>query len=236
MSANLGHWWRTTSIGHKLVALLAGVTLLFIIGGVALSRAAQSEKKWLIRQMSNRSNSVVLEATEKLRTRGWLYDGSLQGANLDGANLAGADLTGADLGRVWFMGANLEGVRGLSDEQLVLVDTLRGAKMPDGQRYDGRYRLWADMQMVAAHGVNSDDPAQMANYYGVSVEDYQRGQEWADANLEATREAAIAGAGTELIDRPLEPGAVAVLVAVIFSMAAAYIVYQALPGSFLRNR
>jgi hypothetical protein len=47
------------------------------------------------------------------------------------ANLSGADLSGADL---W--NADLRGARGLTDEQITAAESLEGATMPNGQKYE----------------------------------------------------------------------------------------------------
>jgi uncharacterized protein YjbI with pentapeptide repeats len=80
-----------------------------------------------------------------------LSKASLRRANLSMANLAGsdlswADLRDADLSQADLQGAdlvkaNLEGVRNLSDGQLASAARLRGAILPDGTVYDGRFNL-----------------------------------------------------------------------------------------------
>lgn len=65
------------------------------------------EKKALIAQMGSKDNEQALTAVEALREKGWLTDGSLEGANLSGANLRGADLFWADLEGANLSGANL---------------------------------------------------------------------------------------------------------------------------------
>src|SRR3712207_72993 len=55
-----------------------------------------------------------------------LGDAKLSKANLRGAGLSGADLSGADL----------SGATGWTEEQLDLAKSLKGATMPDGQKYE----------------------------------------------------------------------------------------------------
>jgi uncharacterized protein YjbI with pentapeptide repeats len=59
-----------------------------------------------------------------------LREAYLEGANLQDAELRGALLQGADL-----QGADLQGAH-VTDEQLADVQDLRGATMPDGQKYE----------------------------------------------------------------------------------------------------
>jgi uncharacterized protein YjbI with pentapeptide repeats len=105
----------------------------------------------------------------------------LSGANLSGAKLArtslleanfsGANLNGADL-----MKANLVGARNLTEAQLVQAKRLSFASMPDGQPYDGRFRLASDLDLARWGRVDVDDPHAMAYFLGVSDETYLRGQ------------------------------------------------------------
>jgi len=57
-----------------------------------------------------------------------LAEANLSNADLSGANVDGADLTSANL-----KDADLSGAEGLTDEQLVEVQSLEGATMPNGQ-------------------------------------------------------------------------------------------------------
>jgi uncharacterized protein YjbI with pentapeptide repeats len=59
----------------------------------------------------------------------WLYGANLQGANLQEANLQGASLYRANLQE-----ANLQGAK-VTDNLLADTQSLRGATMPDGQKY-----------------------------------------------------------------------------------------------------
>jgi hypothetical protein len=62
--------------------------------------------------------------------------------------------------------------------------------MPDGKLYNGKYNLPHDFEVAARKNYNPNDPASMAEYYGVSVEDYLEGQEWAQQNADKLRLAA----------------------------------------------
>jgi uncharacterized protein YjbI with pentapeptide repeats len=65
--------------------------------------AEESERSQLIRQLGSNINDVARRAAEELRARGWLADGTLQGADLRVAHLEEAKLWDADL-----QGANLQ--------------------------------------------------------------------------------------------------------------------------------
>jgi hypothetical protein len=67
----------------------------------------------------------------------WTYlNGADLRANLISADLSDADLSGADLGGARLDGANLKGVRGCTDDQLAQAQSLDGATMPNGQKYE----------------------------------------------------------------------------------------------------
>jgi uncharacterized protein YjbI with pentapeptide repeats len=74
-----------------------------------------------------------------------LIDANLAGAKLGGANLGSAalwhvDLSGADLSGANLNGANLDGANlsgaAVTEEQLATCDYLKGATMPNGQKYE----------------------------------------------------------------------------------------------------
>jgi uncharacterized protein YjbI with pentapeptide repeats len=60
-----------------------------------------------------------------------LSDADLSAANLSDANLRKAVLRRANLSR-----ANLSGATGFSNEQIAATESLEGATMPDGQKYE----------------------------------------------------------------------------------------------------
>jgi len=72
-------------------------------------RELESRKAELIAQMGSKVWDVAIPATEELRRRGWLQDGTLKGAKLVFANLQGASLGDANLQGVYLIAANLEG-------------------------------------------------------------------------------------------------------------------------------
>ena len=100
----------------------------------------------------------------------------LIGTNLENVHFV---LEPEDLEEAAMMNAKLKGSRGLTDEILERIDSLRGATMPDGSRYDGRFSLLGDL--INAQGdifkVDINDPPAMADHYGVSLETYLAGQQ-----------------------------------------------------------
>ena len=115
-----------------------------------------------------------------------LAGAKLQGADLEEANLRGASLVRANLKGARLRAANLEGARltGANLEevatrrsQLAQASTLRGATMPNGSRYDGRFNLEGDIEQARLLGINPDHALEMAEFwYGVPVENYEHGQ------------------------------------------------------------
>jgi uncharacterized protein YjbI with pentapeptide repeats len=103
-------------------------------------------------------------------------------ANLEGAKLARANLRNANLDEVNLQGAdlfkaNLEGAHNLNERQLSQAKRLWGAIMPDGTSYDGRYNLPGDLEFAKWGNVDINDPEAMADFLGVPLEVYLRGQE-----------------------------------------------------------
>ena len=115
-----------------------------------------------------------------------LHQASLEWANLSGANLraaklslcnlSGANMKDAKLDNADFYKANLRGVQNLTNEQLLKASRLCGAIMPDGERYDGRYSLFGDLALAEWNNVDTGDPEAMAEFYGVTVDVYTKGQ------------------------------------------------------------
>jgi uncharacterized protein YjbI with pentapeptide repeats len=118
---------------------------------------------------------------------------NLAGASLNWASLQRADLNMTNLQDTSLRKANLTGVRFLSDAQLYRARRLRGAVMPDGTRYNGRYNLVGDLDDAREHDIDVDDPAVMARWYRVSEDSYRQGQAW------------HASVPHKLLERPYEP-------------------------------
>lgn len=101
---------------------------------------------------------------------------NLEGARLFNANLRGCNLDAAILKDALLRGANLQGACNLSDKQLSMTSTMRGAMMPDGSRYDGRFNLPGDLWTIHSWRIDVNDPEAIADFYGVSLDDYLLGQ------------------------------------------------------------
>ena len=80
---------------------------------------------------------VRSEASARLLSRIALPHATLSGAKLFSADLILADLTGADLRGADLSGADLSGAEGITNEELDgQADSLKGATMPNGQKYE----------------------------------------------------------------------------------------------------
>lgn len=177
---------------HDMVPEAVGITFtVFIINQLDRNREYRLLKEQLIRKMQSRDNTTAMQAVEELRALGWLMDGTLRGKNLRGAHLKdvnlyeadlrdcdliNANLVGADL-----YGANLEGAK-VEDTQLASSMAMRWAIMPDGTRYDGRFRLYHDFEVMRRKGFDPTDPQSVAAYYDVPLEVYEAGQAWYKEN------------------------------------------------------
>ena len=165
-------------------------------------RERRQVKETLLRRAHSRYNNTALEAIEELRVLDYLDDGSLSGLNLRGANwqdanLYKADLRGTDLTNAILMGAdlvesNLTEAK-VTHEQLAQLKTMHGATMPDGNRYDGRYRLSGDFAYAQRVGVNIHSAQELAGWYGVTMKAYNEGQLWADDHLPRMRNRGLYG-------------------------------------------
>lgn len=109
---------------------------------------------------------------------GWanLKRAKLRAAKLSLCNLNGANLKDAKLENADFYKADLRGVQNLTMDQLLSVSRLFGATMPDGERYDGRFSLFGDLALAQWNNVDTSDPQEMADFYGVSLDVYSNGQ------------------------------------------------------------
>jgi uncharacterized protein YjbI with pentapeptide repeats len=66
-----------------------------------------------------------------------LGQADLNDADLEAITLSGADLSGAHLSRADLTGAKLKGTKGITSEELhKQAETLEGATMPNGQKYE----------------------------------------------------------------------------------------------------
>src|SRR5512135_2537118 len=134
--------------------------------GAALCQAQMSNADLMDADLRNVDfHQANLEFADLRKAR--LNGAKLNRASLFRANFDHADLTYADLYK-----ANLRGAQNLTDQQLSSANQLLGAVMPDGSTYDGRFYLAGDLARARWAKVNMDDPASMADFYGVTVEAY----------------------------------------------------------------
>ncbi len=119
-----------SNAGVELLSI--GLTVL-VIDSLNRRRAEKERKEELILQLGSPDNGFALEAVRQLRYKGWLEDGSLQGAKLQGANLRWAKLNGTNLREASLYLANLQHARlqGVNLQQADLNSTyLQKAKLP----------------------------------------------------------------------------------------------------------
>ncbi len=128
-----------------------------------------------------------------------LFEADLENARLRGADLKGSNLMFANLLQTteWddpedpYDETNYH--PNVLDNELAQVYALNNAIMLDGSVYDGRYNLEGDYTWASEDGFpvprDFDHPSHpflvhgMADFYGVSVEEYVEGQKWAEDNL-----------------------------------------------------
>jgi hypothetical protein len=108
---------------------------------------------------------------------------SLKGTKLTRVNFQRANLSHTDIRDADLYKANLKDAHNLTDEQLLTARRLYGATMVDGEPYDGRYNLEGDLAFARWGRVDIDDPEAMAEFYGVPLDSYLRGQNAAEVSL-----------------------------------------------------
>jgi uncharacterized protein YjbI with pentapeptide repeats len=128
----------------------------------------------------------------------YLFEADLENARLRGADLRGADLKYANLKQTkeWddledpYDAYNFH--PNVLDHELAQAYSLQGAIMLNGSTYDGRYNLAGDFIYAVEDGFpiprDFDGPHPylvngLADFYQISVEEYTKGQKWADENL-----------------------------------------------------
>lgn len=77
--------------------LLSIAITVFIIDTIYRRRSDEENKKVLVQKLGSQNNAVSSEALKEIGARGWMHDGTLEGAFLTSANLDGNSITGADL-------------------------------------------------------------------------------------------------------------------------------------------
>lgn len=106
-----------------------------------------------------------------------LSSADLRGAKFTRAVLYGANFSQANLLRADLYKANLRDAHNLTDEQLSKVKRMWGAIMMDGKPYDGCYNLPGDIEFARWSKIDTKDEAAMAEFFGVSIDTYHKGQE-----------------------------------------------------------
>lgn len=133
--------------------LVDGLLLYFINWAIR-----RDEKTKLINQFASESNAFALDATKRLRKKGWLTDGMLNGkdisnAHLDKANLSKASLKNVDLSYA-SLNASLLVEADFSDSNLTGSD-LRNAQCRWANFQNANLR-WANLEDATLDGANFD--------------------------------------------------------------------------------
>jgi uncharacterized protein YjbI with pentapeptide repeats len=156
----------------------------------ARGRLSDSTLSWICLRYANLQganlNASYLRNTDLHKANLEMADlsyANLNGARLTRARLQGANLNKASLEGASLMGANLREVKNLNNEQLVQVGRMRGSILPDGNLYDGRFNLPGDFADASILHVDLNNPAAIADFYGVSLEDFLIGQKWRQVHV-----------------------------------------------------
>ncbi len=154
-----------SNFGIELVSV--GLTVL-VIDRLNRDDAERERKEELISQMGSQSNDIARDAVRLLKLKGWLADGSLEGARLWEANLQAADLNWANLQNAELNWINLQHaslhnvnlknatltMSNLEGVSLVNAD-LRGAKLMGAKlRGASLYREQFDETTILPDGKN----------------------------------------------------------------------------------
>jgi hypothetical protein len=104
------------------------------------------------------------------------------------ANFSSSTISVVDFQDAYLIGADFSNAEVMPGIHLLLINAayLAHAKMPDGSIYDGRYSCEKEVNMIniLKSAYNGDEPNDhdFAEYYGVTVNQYLIGQEWAKKN------------------------------------------------------
>lgn len=207
MRAPKDTWIR--EIAPELVGISIGV---IAIDQLYQMRSAQQEKQAIIRQLRSPSNEFALEAVRLSTERGWLRDGSLEGADLWGANLEDARLLEANLEGADLRHANLKGTN-------LTRANLKGASLEDANLE------YASLLLVNLEGANLTR-ANLESVYLVNAN--LEGTNLWHANLKGTNLHDVNLEGANLVDATLE-GAFLPLV----NLEGANLTQANLEGAFL---
>lgn len=188
------NWFISDFYANISTDLLSIAITVLIIDGLNQQRLDEKEKSSILLELGSRNNSTALDALQIVRTRGWHSDGSMKGINLYRANLEKGFLNNAILSNVNFDQANLKDAylsyvdltdaKNLENAQLAQAKYLIRTKLQDGRLHDGRFNIFNQDLVWAANSEHIDitDLNQLADFYGVTVEEYLQGQKWAKEN------------------------------------------------------
>lgn len=134
------------------LGILVDAMLLYFINW-AIRR---EEKDKLINQFASESNAFALDATKRLRKKGWLMDGRLNGidmthAQLDKANLSKAALQGTDFSYASMKASNLVEAN-FSNSNLTGVDLSNSECR--WANFENANLRWANLEGATLDGVN----------------------------------------------------------------------------------
>jgi len=118
------------------------------------------------------SSAIILNADF---TSANLRNAKFVNSNLWQTNFENAYLQDCSFNKSDLKGVNFQGTKYLSPVQLLDVGELRGAILPDGQSYDGRYKLLGDLAKAKERNIDINDDTLMAEFYGVTLEAYRSG-------------------------------------------------------------
>jgi uncharacterized protein YjbI with pentapeptide repeats len=143
--------------------MFAAILTTIVLGLLITSSQTNEVRKDLILEMGSPNNDFANEAARKLRARGWLTDGSLQGASLQEADLTdvhleNADLQGANLARAILVNADLRGA-------VLIGADLQGANL-EGANLEGTNLQNAILEGANLRNVNLQD----ANLEGANLQ------------------------------------------------------------------
>lgn len=183
MKAPADTWIR--ELAPDFISLSIGV---MTIDQLYQIRAAQQEKRAIIRQMGSRSHEFAIEAARIIVERGWVFDGSLVGADFDFANLNGVNLSKGELSEATFTNAKLRETHfeaaNLQQATLIAAD-LQGAKFAEANLNRARLQMarlqGADLQWTDLRGAQFMDAIlQMTVFFSADL----RGTDFPKANMQ----------------------------------------------------
>jgi hypothetical protein len=172
--------------GAELLSIALTVLIIERLNRRRAIQERQERKEELILQMGSPDNAFAIEAVRFLRQKGWLTDGSLNGAYLWGANLQRADLERANLKGANLFNANLKAAT-LNSANLTGVDLVRANLQGTYIRQvnlQGAYLRLANLEAADLNGAN----LQKANLDAANLQDvYLVGANLRGANLRSAK-------------------------------------------------